>query len=608
MGTKYTVDNSGNLTLEGNASIGGDLTVEESAVIDGDLTVDGTIIGSIAGNIETSTTTEGLSTTSPGAVGNTLAAFNILGSTGITLTGYGTGVNQLVVAEAGMSPSAGPITKTNAVVTSEHDDDATAIAAVVEAVALNVSLTAFGLGGAGITVIPVVGTTLPSSFSPVLGNTNVYTFSAAVTNTGTTVTINGSISTIVIFQIPSALTLTDVNVVLTGGQLASNVFWQVGTSVTITNNDATNRIIPGTVISETSVATGAITVTSSAAGTLSVGRLISLVGGITVTQSGAGALTFQNLPPTTTTGTVVVSGALPPSTGQVLTATSATTAIWETPASASGAPGGSNHAIQYNNAGVFGGDNAITTNGSGTLTVANIASSSGITLTATYIQADANSLIGPDGSNFQINPAPEPDSANNLILSGGECENHVGGNVVIAGGVGFTGNGSVNLTGPVIVTGTITANLTGTASTTNALNSATTIVNVSSATAPSVGQSLIATGSTAAAWSSSSFVPDVIDSLGSSGSSLNINWANGLISTITLTASCTFTYSNVIAGQTMTFILTQGGSGSYTVTWPTTKWPSGLSPTLTTTVGKADFISIFFDGSTYYGFVGGQNY
>ena len=47
---------------------------------------------------------------------------------------------------------------------------------------------------------------------------------------------------------------------------------------------------------------------------------------------------------------------------------------------------------------------------------------------------------------------------------------------------------------------TLNQNTTGTAAKTNALNSATTVVNVSSATAPTVGQYLIATSSTAATW------------------------------------------------------------------------------------------------------------
>jgi hypothetical protein len=101
---------------------------------------------------------------------------------------------------------------------------------------------------------------------------------------------------------------------------------------------------------------------------------------------------------------------------------------------------------------------------------------------------------------------------------------------------------------------------------------------------------------------------DGIYAAGNSGSSLTIDWSRALITTVTMTASCTFAFSGALAGQAQTLILTQGGSGSYTAAWPTMKWSGGTPPTLTTTVGKIDFLTIFYDGSSYYGFVGGQNY
>jgi hypothetical protein len=237
-------------------------------------------------------------------VGATLAAFNAFGSTGITLTG--SAPNILNVNEVGMSPSAGPTTLTNAIVTSEHDDDATAIAAASEASTLDAELTTLSLGGDGITVIAVGPATLPSILNPVLGNVNVYTFAAGCTNTSSTITINGSADTVVVIKVANALTLTDVNVILSGGQLSGNVYWQIGEAITITNDDATSRTIPGTFISQTSVAPGAITVTDSGAGNLSVGRLISLLGGVTLTQSGAGVLSTPR-PPAPSAGSYTVT-------------------------------------------------------------------------------------------------------------------------------------------------------------------------------------------------------------------------------------------------------------------------------------------------------------
>jgi len=89
---------------------------------------------------------------------------------------------------------------------------------------------------------------------------------------------------------------------------------------------------------------------------------------------------------------------------------------------------------------------------------------------------------------------------------------------------------------------------------------------------------------------------------------VNVDWGVTSISSYTLTGSPTFTFSGASTGQTMTFFLTQGGSGSYTVTWPTMRWSGGTAPTLTTTVGKMDIITIFYNGNQYFGFTSGLNY
>jgi hypothetical protein len=82
------------------------------------------------------------------------------------------------------------------------------------------------------------------------------------------------------------------------------------------------------------------------------------------------------------------------------------------------------------------------------------------------------------------------------------------------------------------------------------------------------------------------------------------------ISDITLTASCTLTFPTAVASQSFTLVLRQGGSGSYTITWPVSivKWGSGVAPTLTTTVGAVDILGFFCaDGTNWFGFVSGQD-
>jgi hypothetical protein len=73
--------------------------------------------------------------------------------------------------------------------------------------------------------------------------------------------------------------------------------------------------------------------------------------------------------------------------------------------------------------------------------------------------------------------------------------------------------------------------------------------------------------------------------------------------------TCNF---NNVPSTTFGFVLQLIGNGTaYTFAWPgAVKWyPNDVAPTLTTTNGKTDtFIFITMNsGSTWFGFVGGQN-
>lgn len=94
---------------------------------------------------------------------------------------------------------------------------------------------------------------------------------------------------------------------------------------------------------------------------------------------------------------------------------------------------------------------------------------------------------------------------------------------------------------------------------------------------------------------------------GNSGTSKTINFNNGINQKITMTGSCAFTLSNPQGGMTVKLKLTQGGSGSYGATWTTpVKWAGGSAPTLSTAVGSIDIVSLYYDGSTWFGqFAGG---
>jgi hypothetical protein len=97
------------------------------------------------------------------------------------------------------------------------------------------------------------------------------------------------------------------------------------------------------------------------------------------------------------------------------------------------------------------------------------------------------------------------------------------------------------------------------------------------------------------------YLSGALQTVAGSGGTVNVSFANGNIIDMTLTASTTLTLSAHVVG---TYILkiTQGGTGSYTVTWPgTVIWSGGTAPTLTTTVGKTDIITLFHDGTSFYG-------
>jgi len=97
------------------------------------------------------------------------------------------------------------------------------------------------------------------------------------------------------------------------------------------------------------------------------------------------------------------------------------------------------------------------------------------------------------------------------------------------------------------------------------------------------------------------YLSGATQTVAASGGTVNVSFANGNIIDMTLTASTTLTLSAHVVG-TYIFELIQGGSGSYTITWPASvKWSGGTAPTLTTTVGKTDIVTLFHDGTNFFG-------
>jgi hypothetical protein len=90
---------------------------------------------------------------------------------------------------------------------------------------------------------------------------------------------------------------------------------------------------------------------------------------------------------------------------------------------------------------------------------------------------------------------------------------------------------------------------------------------------------------------------------GSVSGALTIDFANGYYQELTLTGNViSLAFANGPAsgeGKSVVVDFVQGGSGSYTVTFTSTKFDSGIAPTLSTGVGDIDRIAfdITNDGS-----------
>ena len=88
-------------------------------------------------------------------------------------------------------------------------------------------------------------------------------------------------------------------------------------------------------------------------------------------------------------------------------------------------------------------------------------------------------------------------------------------------------------------------------------------------------------------------------SVSPSAGSVTINWQSGYNATMTLAANLTtLTLSNPVDGQTYAIDFVQGGSGSYTVSWPSSViWGTAGAPTLSTTVGYYDHVVLTYNST-----------
>jgi hypothetical protein len=92
---------------------------------------------------------------------------------------------------------------------------------------------------------------------------------------------------------------------------------------------------------------------------------------------------------------------------------------------------------------------------------------------------------------------------------------------------------------------------------------------------------------------------------GNSGTSKTIDWNNGNKQKVTITGSCTFTFT--APGGPSNLVLRaihENSATAYTETWPSgspgkVKWPSGSAPSLSDTANAVDIVSCYYDGTDF---------
>jgi hypothetical protein len=91
---------------------------------------------------------------------------------------------------------------------------------------------------------------------------------------------------------------------------------------------------------------------------------------------------------------------------------------------------------------------------------------------------------------------------------------------------------------------------------------------------------------------------------GSSGTAKTINWKNGNHQKVTMTGNCIFSFTAPTKACMLSLRIIQDSTGGRTITLPTMKWPGGTAPVFSTAPNSIDLLTIYYDGTTYYGQVG----
>ena len=114
----------------------------------------------------------------------------------------------------------------------------------------------------------------------------LYKFTGSALISGSDLTLTGNATDVWIFQIASGLTVANgIHIVLAGGALPSNIFWQIGTSATL----GTTVIFKGNILADQSIALSTLTTLD--------GRALARIGAVTLDSNTITVPSVRPAPP-----------------------------------------------------------------------------------------------------------------------------------------------------------------------------------------------------------------------------------------------------------------------------------------------------------------------